>query len=90
MFRRERIPAAGHPLRNLFACATTTRELPLTATLLKIGLDARPGASAKPKPPTTKHLPKPRRRRPHRWHVTPLPKPTQQALTLRTALTKTR
>ena len=79
--------AAGHPLRGLFACVTTAGELPLTATLSKIGIDARPGAVAKPTPPTSKRAPRPRRR-PPRWRVNLVEAPAKKALDLRTALTR--
>jgi predicted metalloprotease with PDZ domain len=76
----------GRKFQDILACVTTLKELPLTSTLTKVGVEAHPGTRPQPKKPISKRIPA-RRRRPPRWRVTLPPNTPPSTIKLRAAIT---
>jgi predicted metalloprotease with PDZ domain len=79
---------AGGKLDGFFnRFVTGTEELPLTATLARVGLVAAPVSTGEGDAPVNPRMPKPRPR-PPRWRVTLDPQATEQTQQLRAAMTE--
>lgn len=89
----EKIAAAcaatlGKPLGSFFkAYVYGTDELPLQASLARVGIDAQT-ASMRAKKPVNPRIPKTNRLRPPRWYIKWIEKPSDAARNIRTQMTK--
>lgn len=78
----------GKPLGKFFAdFVYGTDELPLQASLARVGIDARPANATPPKKGNVR-IPKSNRRRPPRWYIKLADKPSEAALETRKRMTQ--